>query len=192
MTSWADLRAALQTAVRAAAADAGVVSAAVAWSDERRPTGKVLVLLDIVSAVSTHDRHTETPDPLPAHTTTWSLSSAFSIQLQVRAETHEHTASADAMFALERVRASLHRPGLVIGAGAKLEWPEVSTITPSPYVADSRVVQSHSFEVTVRAVLDFAPGNESQYQVQDVVVEGESATPDLDTPAETEQSVSLD
>jgi hypothetical protein len=70
-------------------------------------------------------------------------------------------------------------------AGAALEWPETQAISRVSFVSDQRVVSSYSFEVSVRTVLDFAPDDESGGTLVEVLVEGESTTPDFDTPAET-------
>jgi hypothetical protein len=187
VTTWATLRTALKAAVQTAAADAGAVSAGVAWGDEQRPTAKLLILLDIVSAVSLHDRDTFTV-ALGGASTSWAFSSLYNVNLQVRCESTNNGPATDALFALEALRASLHRPGLVI-AGAALEWPETQTVSRVSFVSDGRVVSSYSFEVSVRAVLDFAPGDEVGGTVLEVLVEGESTTPDFDTPAATDLDV---
>lgn len=192
MTTWEDFRTAVKAAVRTAAVDAGIVNAAVAWGDEARPAAGRLLLLDVVSAVSLHDRDTlelaaEQP-PSGAPVTTWALSSLFDVKLQVRTETHNAAPGADGLFLLERVRASLHRPGLVI-AGAALEWPETQAISRVSFVSDQRVLSSYSFEVSVRTVLDFAPEDEAGGTLAEVVVEGESTTPDDDSPAITELDI---
>lgn len=187
MTTWSDFRTAVKTAVRTAAVDAGIVNAAVAWGDEARPTAQRLLLLDVVSAVSLHDRETlELEDD--EQTTSWALSSLFNVGLQVRTETHNAGPSADGLFLIERVRASMHRPGLVI-TGAALEWPETQAISRASFTSDGRTVSSYSFEVFVRTVLDFAPSDEPGGTVREVLVEGTSATPDADSPAETELDI---
>lgn len=187
MTTWATLRTALRIAMQTAASDAGIVSAAVAWGDEQRPTAKFLLLLDIVSAVSLHDRDTFTV-ALDGESTGWAFSSLYNINLQIRCESINNGPGTDALFVIEAVRASMHRPGLVI-TGAALEWPEVQTVSRVSFVSDGRVVSSYSFEVSIRTVLDFAPGDEVGGTVRAVVVEGESETTDEDTPALTDLDI---
>jgi hypothetical protein len=182
VTTWATLRAAVKAAVQTAATDGGIVSAAVAWGDEQRPAARLLLLLDVVSAVSLHDR--EDDEQTAPDTTSWSLSSLYNVNLQVRAESNNGGPAVDAFIALEAVRASLHRPSLTI-AGAALEWPETQATTRVSFVADGRVVSSYSFEVSVRTVLDFTPTDEVGGTVREVIVEGISTTPDFDSPAET-------
>jgi hypothetical protein len=174
VTTWSSLRNAIKAAVRTAATDAGAVAAAVAWSDEQRPTAKLVILLDVVSATSLHDRSTSTP--ITAGATQWALSSMYHVNLQVRAEKTDAGPAVDALFALEALRASLHRPSLVLAEGAALVWPLTQRTDHVSFEADGRVVSSYSFEVGVRAVLDFTPA-ETGYTVRDVLVEGEQDIP---------------
>jgi hypothetical protein len=93
------------------------------------------------------------------------------------------------MFLLERVRASLHRPGLTI-AGVALEWPELQAINRVSFPSDGRIVSSYSFEVSLRTVLDFVPlDEESGLTLRRVIVEGESETTDDDSPHTTELDI---
>jgi hypothetical protein len=180
VTTLADVRDAVLAAVVATGATG---AKSVAWGDAKRPTAKHLVLLDVVSAIALHDRETlSVPNPAEPNVTAWALSTYYELRVQVRAESIDNTSAADALFMLERVRAGLLRPDLAPTDGIAFV-PDLTTTTRQiSFVWDGRVVSSYSFELAVRAVVDYpsedAPAGTT---VQEVLVEGESEITDTDT-----------
>jgi hypothetical protein len=190
VTTLADVRDAILAAVVSTGATPSDRS--VTWGDDKRPAAKYPILLDVVSAIALHDRQTETvPDPTGAPgVTSWALSTYYELRVQVRAESIYNTSAADALFTLERVRAGLLRPDLELTDGIAIV-PDLTTTTRQiSFASDGRVVSSYSFEIAVRAVVDYpSTGAPAGTTVREVLVEGESEVLDDGSPALTELDI---
>jgi hypothetical protein len=189
VTTLADVRDAILAAVVATGATG---AKSVTWGDDKRPAAKYPVLLDVVSAIAMHDRETLTEtDPTGAPgVTSWALSTYYELRVQVRAESIYNTSAADALFTLERVRAGLLRPDLELDSGIAIV-PDLTTTTRQiSFVYDGRVVSSYSFEIAVRAVVDYpSTGAPAGTTVREVLVDGESEVLDDGSPALTELDI---
>lgn len=150
-TSWADVQHAIKAAVVSVA---GAAPGAVVWNDEQRPGAKVLLILDLLYLDAIQDREDVDVETDPS-SPTWTLSTLYYIRVQVRAESVFTAAGADALFALERVRAGLRRPDLALDAGVVVQYDDQTYVHHLRAIADGRTISSYSFEIGFRAVLDY-------------------------------------
>lgn len=142
----------VQNAIRQAVIDTSAVpsATAVAWVDEQQPSAKTLIKLDLVYLQHLQDREENDVD-----TGEWVLSSSFYIRVQARAESIYNAPGYDASFALEKVRAGLLRPDIVLGAGIVYQ-PDISTyVHHLSYLWDGRMISAYALEMGFRAVIDY-------------------------------------
>lgn len=146
----------VQNAIRDGVASLAVVpTSAVAWSDEQRPGGKVLLILDNVYSLPMQDRETYTEDEEVPGTFVWELSTLFYIRVQVRAEAIYNAPGSDAMVALEAVRAGLRRPTMTWDAGVIYQPDDLTYIHHVPSIHDNRKISGYALEMGFRAVVDY-------------------------------------
>lgn len=147
MTSWTETQNGIKAAIVYVAQ---VAAGAVAWSDEQRPSAKTLIILDLLYVDAIQDR-----EDVVTATLAWTLSTLYYIRVQVRAESVFNGPGVDALFALERVRAGLHRPDIVLSADLGIQFDDQTYVHHVSTTADGRTISSYSFELGFRAVLDY-------------------------------------
>lgn len=150
MTSFAQV----QTAIRDGIVALNVVPAkAIAWANEQQSTAKTKVTLNMLYATAIQDRDTYTTDlDLP---TQWALSTLWYIRVQIRVDSVFNAPGADAIVALERIRAGLKRPGLEWDAGLVYQPDDITYVHSVSFQHDGHTINSHSIELGFRAVTDF-------------------------------------
>lgn len=181
MSTWAEIKTAVESAVSAAMpaavrTPANLDGPTVSWADGARPFGKHRLLLSVVSTTFDHDR-----DSSLSAGGEQELSSMATVTVQVQAESIHDQSSApgDALWLIEQVRLGLRR----VSVREALETAEMaivgfpgSTVSRS-YTADKRVVSAHSFDVQMRCVFDFDASDEDGGLIEHIEVDGATVTP---------------
>lgn len=148
---WSDV----QNAIKQAVIDTEAVGElAVCWTDEQRPAGKVIVILDLVYLQTMQDREDNTEGSTPG-LFDWSLSSLYYIRVQARAESVFNAPGYDALFALEKVRAGLLRPDIELDAGIVYQPDNSTYVHHISFPHEGRTVSAYALEMGFRAVLDY-------------------------------------
>jgi hypothetical protein len=144
----------VQDAIKKVIVETGAVAAnAVAWEGEQRPTAKIPIVIKIIYADAILNRDTFELGTIP--TATWSLSTLYYIRVQVRAEAIYNAPGANALFAIEKVRAGLQRPGLTPDAGVIVQPDDQTYVHNFDFTFDGRTISCWTIETGFRAVIDF-------------------------------------
>ncbi len=194
MSTWAEIKTAVESAVSAAMpvsvrTPANLDGPTVSWADGARPFGKHRLLLSVVSTVFDHDR-----DSSLSTGGEQELSSMATVVVQVQAESIHDRSSApgDALWLLEQVRLGLRRvsvrEALEAAEMAIVTWPALTV--SRFYPADGRTISAHSFDVGFRVLLDFDASSEDGGLIEHIEVDGAAvAPPDTNDLADVEIAV---
>jgi hypothetical protein len=166
----------VQDAIKAAVvATGGLGAASISWVDDKRPTGKVIGILDLVYLQNMQDRDTYTEKDGSPGEFEWALSSLYYVRVQIRVESIFNTPQYDALFALEKIRAGLRNPMLVVSDDIRLQPDESTYVHHVSFTKDDHVVSAYSLEFGVRCVLDYPLTGpvDGEPNMQEVTLEGD-------------------
>ncbi len=175
----------VQDAIKAAVvATGGLPAPAISWVDDKRPTGKVIGILDLVYLQNMQDRDTYTEIGTTGQYE-WALSSLYYVRVQIRVESIFNTPQYDALFALEKIRAVLRNPMLAVSSDIALQPDESTYVHHVSFTKDDHVVSAYSLEFGVRCVLDYPLTGpvDGEPNMQEVTLEGDV---DVNEPADAD------
>jgi hypothetical protein len=138
------------------------------------------------------DRECVTEDEAILDQWNWALSSLYYIRVQIRTESVFNAPAADALFALEHIRASLKKPSVSLDAGVVMQHDEETYVHHLSFPHDGRIVSAYAFELGFRAVIDFPladPAEEAAPNMQSVVLDETAVEIGEDDPVDFDQTI---
>lgn len=177
MSSWDQVRTAIQAAVTSALPTAVQAATPVDWNGGGKHVAAQRILLDVVSSLELHTR-----DP---NVDSVDVSSLRDVTVQLKAESQHDTATVDGLWLLTLAVMGLRRlpvESALNAAGVSLVDVPLNPVRVGERDQNGRKLSIFVADLTFRCVIDLTTGDTPLDLIEHVEVSGEAETPDtLDT-----------